>query len=143
MKARYTQLIQPTLLCSLILSGAAYASAAEIDMVNADSNRLWNLVVIIIVLMVAAGSAVLPLAAIRQWSGGWRTVAALPLLGLLIWVAVIALAKMASADAHALWPFEIFAWAMLCMIYMVTAMTAKRMFEKKDLQDAEQDGDKD
>jgi hypothetical protein len=31
-----------------------------------------------------------------------------------------------------LWLFEIFSWAMLNMIYMVSLMTIKRIFEKAD-----------
>jgi hypothetical protein len=37
-----------------------------------------------------------------------------------------------DATAHELWALEIFAWAMINLIYMVTAMTAKRMFVKHD-----------
>lgn len=93
---------------------------------------IWNLLISLIVLLVSVASAVLPVAAIRQWAGVWRAGAAASLLVLLIWVAVIIISRSISADTHRLWPFEIFAWAMINMIYMVALMTAKRIFERAD-----------
>ncbi|PCJ19984.1 MAG: hypothetical protein COA96_16060 [SAR86 cluster bacterium] len=95
-----------------------------------------NIAIIVIVFAAAAGSAVLPLSALRHWAGKWRLVALLPLLVVVIWTAVILLSRSVSPDSHQLWPFEIFTWAMITMIYMVTMMTAKRMFEKKDAENA-------
>ena len=45
---------------------------------------------------------------------------------------VIVVAKLQSIDSHRLWSFELFAWAMLNMVYMVTVMTIKRIIEKND-----------
>ncbi|GJM12157.1 MAG: hypothetical protein DHS20C12_05600 [Pseudohongiella sp.] len=59
-------------------------------------------------------------------------VSGLPLFGLLVWCLVIVVSKQLDPDTHQLWLLEIFAWAMINMIYMVTAMTAKRMFAKRD-----------
>ena len=55
-----------------------------------------------------------------------------PLAVLLLWVSIIVIARLASSDAHRLWPCEIFAWAMLNMIYMVAVMTVKRVLDKAD-----------
>jgi hypothetical protein len=81
-----------------------------------------------------AGSAVLNIAAIRQWDRNWGLVSGLPLVGLLAWSLLILVAKFVDPETHALWTLEIFAWAMINMIYMVTAMTAKRMFAKRDVE---------
>ncbi len=90
----------------------------------------------LLVLMVTAASAALPLAALKQWKGHWRLVAALPLFGLLLWVGLIVVSKLIVSGSHSAWPLEIFAWAMLTMLYMVTVITAKRAFEKKDKENA-------
>lgn len=92
----------------------------------------WNLTIALIVLLFSLASAVLPMAALRQWRGPWRVGAMLPLFVLVIWVGLIVSARMVDSNSHHLWPFEIFAWSMLNMIYMVAAMTAKRIFEKAD-----------
>ncbi len=99
---------------------------------DSETIWLWNLFIALIVLLVTAASAALPLAAIKQWNRHWRIGAAIPLLVLLIWLAVIAVSRSLSDETHQLWPFEIFAWAMLNMIYMVALMTAKRLFDKED-----------
>lgn len=116
-----------TTLCGFEL---VYAAEAE----TADPSGMWNLIIQGVVLAVAAGSAVLPVSALKHWTGRWRLCAALPLLTLLVWVVIIIVSKLNSAESHQLWPFEIFAWAMITLIYMVTMMTAKRAFEKKDLE---------
>jgi len=79
-----------------------------------------------------AGSGALNIAAIRQWDRNWGLVSGLPLVSLLAWGVIIVVSKQMSAGAHELWLLEIFAWAMINMIYMVTAMTAKRMFARRD-----------
>ena len=85
-----------------------------------------------LVFAATAGSAVLNVAAIRHWNRNWGLVSVLPLFCLLLWAALIVAAKQLDESAHELWALEIFAWAMINMIYMVTAMTAKRMFAKRD-----------
>lgn len=92
----------------------------------------WNLAIALVVLAATAGSAVLNIAAMRQWNRNWGLVAGLPLLGLVLWCLLIVVAKQLDSSTHQLWALEIFAWAMINMIYMVTAMTAKRMFAKRD-----------
>ena len=56
--------------------------------------------------------------------------AKVPLFVLVIWMLVIIVGKIQSADSHNLWSFELFAWAMMNMVYMVTIMTIKRIDEK-------------
>lgn len=106
------------------------ASAAATG--GAASAGEWTLLIIVIVFAATAGSAVLNVAAIRQWDRNWGLVSALPLFGLVLWIGIILTAKIIQADSHMLWTLEIFAWAMINMIYMVTAMTAKRMFARRD-----------
>ena len=55
-----------------------------------------------------------------------------PLVVLLLWLAVITISKILTTGSRTLWPLEMFAWAMLNMIYMVSIMTIKRMFAKAD-----------
>lgn len=98
----------------------------------------WNLVIAIIVLAVTLSSAALPLAALRQWQGNWRIVAVAPLCVLGLWIAIIVLSRLTYPDSHRLWPFEVFSWAMLNMIYMVAAMTYKRQIDKAEAALAEQ-----
>ena len=101
--------------------------------INSDSNQfVWNLVIALIVIVFTLASAALPLAAARQWQHSWSLAAKFPLFILVVWVLVIVVAKFQSIDSHRLWSFELFAWAMLNMVYMVTVMTIKRIIEKND-----------
>ncbi|NKB31779.1 MAG: hypothetical protein GKR91_01610 [Pseudomonadales bacterium] len=120
--------------CCLSLPLTALGADSELDpQAAADGAEwFWNLVIAIFVIAVSAASAALPIAAIRQWHGKWRISAIAPLAILLLWIAVIVVARLDSSDAHRLWPFEIFAWAMLNMIYMVAVMTVKRVLDKED-----------
>lgn len=116
--------------CVLFVS-TAFGAESEVE----QNATRWNFVIALIVLAALLASAALPLAALRQWSGGWRIAALLPLLLLALWISVITLSRMADSNSHRLWPFEIFSWAMLNMIYMVAVMTYKRKIDKA-LQDA-------
>ena len=91
---------------------------------------IWNLVIALIVIIFTMASAALPIAAMRQWKNAWSTAAKVPLFVLAIWILVIIVGKLQSADSHNLWSFELFAWAMMNMVYMVTIMTIKRIIEK-------------
>lgn len=128
----------PTHLQTLLAAGVALASSnvvaqvSEAILTTPDSAWVWNLVIALIVLAATAASAALPLAALKQWRGSWRIAAAIPLLILLVWAGFIALSRLGDGQGHRLWPLEIFAWAMLNMIYMVAIMTAKRVFIKAD-----------
>lgn len=104
---------------------------------NLDTNNVWDMLILLVVFAITAASAVLPVAAIRQWGRNWKLVACLPLAGLLIWVVIIMLSRAINPDSHQLWQLEIFAWAMINMIYMVTVMTAKRMFARKDSEESD------
>lgn len=133
--------IRPDLRGALLLSlagGAPHALGATAG--NAASATFWSLLIVVIVFAATVGSIVLNLAAIRQWNRNWGLVAGLPILGLMLWSGIIVVAKSADPAAHALWTLEIFAWAMLNMIYMVTAMTAKRMFAKRDAENSASGG---
>jgi len=123
----------------LLLASAAFpfsAFTAEVDLdpqaAAQSAEWFWNLVISLIVITISAASAALPVAAFKQWTGSWRIAAVAPLVVLGLWVSIIVIARLASSDAHRLWPFEIFAWAMLNMIYMVAVMTIKRVLDKAD-----------
>lgn len=96
----------------------------------------WDILILLIVFATCVGSVVLNFAAIRQWDRNWGLVSGLPILGLALWAGIIVTGKMLDPESHMLWQLEIFAWAMLNMIYMVTVMTAKRMFAKRDAEGA-------
>ena len=102
--------------------------AAEAE--SEQSVWFWNLVISLIVMLVTLSSAALPLAALRQWRGGWFMASAAPLAILAFWCAAIFLSRMENPNSHRLWPFEVFTWAMLNMIYMVALMTYKRKVDK-------------
>jgi hypothetical protein len=107
------------------------ACAQTLDSVGISSDEpIWVYVIIGFVLATLACSAALPLAAIRQWSGAWKACAISPLIALAVWVGIIITAKQLDQSAHPLWMLELFSWSMLNLIFMVTAMTAKRTFEK-------------
>ncbi|MDA9612154.1 hypothetical protein N9S63_02580 [OM182 bacterium] len=107
------------------------ACAQTLDSVGISSDEpVWVYVIIGFVLATLACSAALPLAAIRQWSGAWKACAISPLIALAVWVGLIITAKQLDQSAHPLWMLELFSWSMLNLIFMVTAMTAKRTFEK-------------
>ncbi len=120
------------ILFTLITTNTALAASLS----DSSSSGIWDLIIIFVVIAVTLASAVLPAAAIRQWDRNWRLVAGLPLFILLAWLLIIVITKSLNPESHQLWPLEIFAWAMINMIYMVTVMTAKRMFAKKDSEDA-------
>ncbi len=111
-----------------VVGSPAIAASANI----AGPTNIWNLAVAFLVFAATAGSAVLNIAAIRNWDRNWGLISGLPLLCLLLLAALILATKQLDATAHELWALEIFAWAMINLIYMVTAMTAKRMFAKRD-----------
>jgi hypothetical protein len=102
--------------------------AAEAD--QSANVLFWNLVIAVIVLAATLASAALPLAAWRQWQESWRLAALAPLLVLALWVGIIVLSRLSDPNSHRLWPFELFSWAMLNMIYMVAVMTYKRQIDK-------------
>ena len=110
--------------------------AQEGNFTTPDAAWVWNLVIALIVLATTAASAALPLAALKQWHGSWRIGAILPLLILIVWVGLIMMSRLGDGQDHRLWPLEIFAWAMLNMIYMVAIMTAKKIFMKHDEENA-------
>lgn len=120
----------------LLFLAGSYPHALAATAGSAASATFWSLLIVAIVFAATVGSIVLNLAAIRQWNRNWGLVSGLPILGLMVWSGVILAAKAADPAAHALWTLEIFAWAMLNMIYMVTAMTAKRMFAKRDAENS-------
>lgn len=115
-------------LCTL--PAAALGAAADVD----GGNWIWSLTIVALVLIFTLASALLPLAALRQWSGPWRYIAAAPLMLLFLWAILIGSQKLINPALHPLWSLQMFAWAMLNMIYMVAAMTAKRVFIKADEQ---------
>ena len=119
---------------SLFTMASSSVLAASVN--SADPANTWNLIIALLVFAATAGSAVLNIAAIRNWDRNWGLVSGLPLLGLLLWGVIIIVAKQLDAASHALWALEIFAWAMINLIYMVTAMTAKRMFAKRDVEES-------
>ena len=125
-----TRLIIAAATLSLLTLGSGSALAASAN--SAGSTNTWSVVIALVVLAATAASAILNIAAIRQWDRNWGLVSGLPLFGLLLWGLIISVSKQLDASAHALWALEIFAWSMINMIYMVTAMTAKRMFAKRD-----------
>ncbi len=124
----------PVALPGIAVSIAGSATAAS--GVSPATGNFWDMVIILVVFAVTAASAVLPLAALRQWSRNWKIVAALPLLALLLWLLLITLSKQIDPQSHQWWELEVFAWAMMNMVYMVTAMTAKRVFARKDSENA-------
>jgi predicted ferric reductase len=121
-----------TLLCCAGLVLPSLARAQAFGGLETESSPLWTLLIATFVLIVTAASAALPYSAIRQWRGAWRMAAIAPLVVLLLWLAVITISKILTTGSRALWPLEMFAWAMLNMIYMVSIMTIKRMFAKAD-----------
>lgn len=115
-------------LTALVLFMPAISLAAQAD--TEQSVWFWNLVIALIVMLVTMASAALPLAALRQWHGGWFMTAAAPLAVLVLWGSLIFLSRLDNPNSHRLWPFEIFSWAMINMIYMVALMTYKRKVDR-------------
>jgi len=85
----------------------------------------------ILVLLVTAASAWLPLLAAWHWRGAWRATALAPLcIGLLLLVAMLA-GRGAAPSGLTLWQLAAFAWAMATMVYMVAALTIKSIVDKR------------
>lgn len=116
----------------LLQTPLAFAASANINAEQKAEAVFWNMVIAIIVLGTLLASAALPIAALRQWPGRWRYFAAFPLVALAVWVGLIVTARVGDTNSHRLWPFELFAWAMFNMIYMVIIMTGKRKLDKAD-----------
>ena len=112
------------LVCTVLLA------QTELSQPSNSQAFAWNLVIALIVITFTMASAALPIAAARQWKNAWSTAAKVPLFVLVIWILVIIVGKLQSVDSHNLWSFELFAWAMMNMVYMVTIMTIKRIIEK-------------
>lgn len=108
------------------------SAQTELSQPSDSQTFAWNLVIALIVIIFTMASAALPIAAARQWKNAWSTAAKVPLFALGIWILVIIVGKLQSADSHNLWSFELFAWAMMNMVYMVTVMTIKRIIEKNE-----------
>lgn len=122
---------------STVVISAALPSLAVAANEAPQAAWFWNMVIALIVLAAALASAALPIAAFRNWPNRWRWGAVFPFAVLLVWSSIIVAAKLINPQAHGLWPLELFAWAMLNMIYMVALMTTKRIFEKADAEAAE------
>ena len=120
----------------LVLAASCPNSALAAAAGETEFSWWWNLVIAMVVLVFSLASASLPLAAWRQWRGAWRYAAAAPMAGLIFWALLIVVGRISDPASHRLWPFEIFAWAMLTTIYMVAVMTTKRIFEKADQESA-------
>ena len=119
------------LLCSSLSLGAEVSAGADEE----TQAVFWNFVIAVIVLATLIASAALPVAALRQWPGRWRYFAMFPLAALILQLAVIVTGRLDDPGSHRLWPFELFAWAMANMIYMVIIMTAKRKLDKHDAEE--------
>ena len=100
--------------------------------ISPPTRAIWNFVIAILVISISAGSAALPIAAIKQWHGNWRISAIIPIAVLVLLIVIIVTAQIGNPQSHRLWSLEIFAWAMLNMVYMVAVMTIKRILEKQD-----------
>ncbi|MFT4887481.1 MAG: cytochrome c biogenesis factor [Pseudohongiellaceae bacterium] len=131
---------QPSILGSLaygplaLLSPSSFAAVNNLDS-SQGSPWFWNLVIALIVICATLASAALCIAAYRNWpQKSWRLGALAPAGVLALMLVIIAFARLGDNISHELWPLEIFAWAMLNMIYMVGLMTTKRIFEKADAQ---------
>ncbi len=129
MLANPTKRARALLLIALVLCGWA-TQAQEPGLAAGQS--LWWIAILLFVGAVTAASAALPLAALRVWAGPWRLAAMFPLLVLVFWALLILVSKWLDPSSRSLWAFEVFAWAMLNMIYMVAMMTAKRIIDKSD-----------
>ena len=116
----------------LVFSSLAAGSESRVIEAADSSEWGWNMIIAVIVIAISSASAALPIAASKQWTGNWRVSAIMPLAVLLLWIAIIVFGRLQSSDSHQLWPFEIFTWAMLNMIYMVAVMTVKRVLDKAD-----------
>lgn len=86
----------------------------------------------ILVLLVAAASVYLPLAAYSHWTGAWRKAALAPLLLLLLWVVLVLAHRAVDPSAHPRWQIELFIAAMAIMVYMVALFTIKSILNKAD-----------
>ena len=130
----YASRMKKNLSLTLLFGAALSAPVQAIFAANnqAEAIPLWDTVMLVIVFLTLSSSAALTVAAWRQWQRGWRLVAALPLVILVLWSGWIVGARSIDPAAHALWSFELFGWALLNLLYMVTALTAKRAFEKAD-----------
>ena len=120
------------ILTFLMIGGnAPLFSAEEIVLITqTDYGWVWNLLVVVIILAVSAASAALTIAALKQWYGHWRWAAVFPFFILAFWILIIIGSRLFNDDAHRLWPLEIFAWAMLNLIYMQILMIAKKNKDK-------------
>lgn len=116
--------------CSPLILGAD--DSINFQQNAASSELFWNFIIAVFVIAVSSGSAALPVAAMKQWSGNWRIAAIVPIAILMLWIAIIVIGRIESPESHRLWTLEIFGWAMLNMVYMVSVMTVKRIIEKAD-----------
>jgi hypothetical protein len=124
---------------SIVVISAVFPALALGASAAPESAWFWDMVIALIVLLAALASAALPIAAFRNWTNRWRWGALFPFAVLTVWSSIIIASKLIDPLAHRLWQLELFAWAMLNMIYMVALMTTKRIFEKADAEAADAD----
>ena len=108
---------------------------------------MWDIVIILIVVSAALGSAALPGAALVHWRGLWRVGAGLPFIGLVLWGGGSAVGCALRVDAtlsgcasalitsYTGWMLGLFAWAMLTLVYMMGLLTARRIIGKGESSD--------
>ena len=138
MRLRYTKYLSGSVSLSAFLLLSSSLSLGAEATAGADEETqavFWNFIIAVIVLATLIASAALPVAALRQWPGRWRYFAMFPLAALILQLAVIVTGRLDDPGSHRLWPFELFAWAMANMIYMVMIMTAKRKLDKHDAEE--------
>lgn len=89
-----------------------------------------GLIVSLLALAVATAGVWLPWAAYRAWRGAWRKAALAPLLFGLLWLVWTIARAAANPGGGASWQLQIFAWAMMAMVYMTCAFTIKSILGK-------------
>lgn len=73
--------------------------------------------------------------AARRWTGGWRTAAVLPMVGIGGDMLFAYFADRFDPAAHRLWPFELMTVTAICALFLIAAASLRRASLQKERED--------
>ncbi len=90
----------------------------------------------VIFLLLVVGSfvsfVVLEIKTLQRWKGGWRALAAFPVVVLTAVVLNIVIGILRDPTAHNLWPFEIVLWSAGGLVFLGLLHLLRRFVTKKN-----------
>lgn len=83
-----------------------------------------------VLLIILVGFVIADITLLRRWRGGWRVVAALPLVALVAWAIVIIASILRDPTSHNLWPMELSLWCAGGYLWLGLLALARRLLRR-------------